>query len=148
MNEYNSGVKIQIIINLFKYGCHSLTCKCPNYLYIFLSFILLFIYFLGEEDWPWANICCQSSPILHVGHCHSMICLAVSRSVPWIRTRKPWAAEAECVNLTTTPPGWPLFLYIFTSFFYLIHRKMNVLYIFNEYFCDWEKSKCQRKNTM
>ena len=23
---------------------------------------LLFTYFFGEEDWPWANICCQSSP--------------------------------------------------------------------------------------
>ena len=22
---------------------------------------------------------------------------------------KPWAAEAECTNLTTQPPGWPLY---------------------------------------
>ena len=33
---------------------------------------------------------------------------AVCRSVPGIQTRKPWAAEAEHANLTTTPPGWPL----------------------------------------
>ena len=32
---------------------------------------------------------------------------AVCRSVPGIPTRKPWAAEVEHVNLTTTPRGWP-----------------------------------------
>ena len=30
---------------------------------------------------------------------------AVFRSAPGIRTHEPWAAEAECANLTTTPPG-------------------------------------------
>ena len=28
---------------------------------------------------------------------------------PGIRTGEPWAAEAERVNLTAVPLGWPLF---------------------------------------
>ena len=82
--------------------------------------------FFGEEDWPRANICCQSSsfclrkivpelmcvPVflcfLYVGYCHSMAWWAVCRSAPRIHCR-PKAAEAEHTNLTTMPPGWPLF---------------------------------------
>ena len=33
--------------------------------------------------------------------------MSSARSIPEIRTHKPQAAEAECVNLTTMPPGWP-----------------------------------------
>ena len=33
-------------------------------------------------------------------------------SAPAIRTGKPRAAEAECANLTATPPGWPPDQYI------------------------------------
>ena len=32
---------------------------------------------------------------------------AVCRSTPRIQTHKPWAAEAECANLTIRPLGWP-----------------------------------------
>ncbi|XP_070085703.1 ubiquitin carboxyl-terminal hydrolase 25-like isoform X8 [Equus caballus] len=39
-------------------------------------------------------------------------------SAPGIQTRKPWAAEAERANLTTAPPGQPLFI-MFTNFFIL-----------------------------
>ena len=31
-----------------------------------------------------------------------------ARSMPAIRSCKPWVAEAEHGNLTTTPPDWPL----------------------------------------
>ena len=30
-----------------------------------------------------------------------------ARSAPGIQTCEPWATEAERVNLTTVPPGWP-----------------------------------------
>ena len=30
------------------------------------------------------------------------------RSAPGIQTNEPQAAKAECANLTTVPPGWPL----------------------------------------
>ena len=36
----------------------------------------------------------------------------VHRSVPGIWTSEPWAAEAQCVNLTTMPPVWPLLMRI------------------------------------
>ena len=32
----------------------------------------------------------------------------VCRSASGIRTREPWATEAECVNVTTVPPGQPI----------------------------------------
>ena len=38
----------------------------------------------------------------------------VCRSAPGNQTRAPWAAEAECTNLTTTPPGWRQADFIFT----------------------------------
>ena len=81
-----------------------------------------------EEDWAWANISCQSFsfcsrkvaseltsvPILlyflYEGCHHSMAWWAMCRSMPGIWTHKPRAAKVECMNLTTTPPGWPLML--------------------------------------
>ena len=57
-----------------------------------------------EEDWLWANICCHSACILHVGCCHSMAWWSVCRSAPRIRTWETWAAKAECVN----QPRWHL----------------------------------------
>ena len=80
----------------------------------------------GEEDWPWANICCQSSsfclrkivtevtpvPIflyfLYM-RCHrSMAWWAVHRSMPGVQTHEPQATNPEEVNLTTTSAGQPL----------------------------------------
>ncbi|MCY7168979.1 hypothetical protein MK528_11510, partial [Streptococcus gordonii] len=47
-------------------------------------------------------------PLLYMWDaCHIMACQTVCRSAPEIRTGEPWAAEAECVNLTAVPPGWP-----------------------------------------
>ena len=43
-----------------------------------------------------------------------------ARSTPRIWTHKPWATKAERVNLTTMPPGRPLFPFLM---FYL--RKLN-----------------------
>ena len=80
------------------------------------SFIFLFSFFVCEEDWPWANICCQSSsfclrkivpkltamPVflyfLYMGCHHSMAWWAVCRSTPRIWTHEPQAAEAEHAN--------------------------------------------------
>ena len=40
------------------------------------TYFILF-YFFGEEDWPWANICCQSLSFFYEGCCHSMAWWAV-----------------------------------------------------------------------
>ena len=89
-----------------------------------LSFLFSFsFFFFCEEDWPLANICCHSSSfclrkivtelttvqssLLYVEHCYSTAWWAVCRSVPRIRPCEPKAAKAECMNFTTTPPGWP-----------------------------------------
>ena len=77
------------------------------------------------DDWPWANICCQSSSfcltkispeLTSVPVFLYFVCgmlpqhgwWAVCRSAPGIQTRESWAPELEHVNLTTMPPGWPL----------------------------------------
>ena len=69
---------------------------------------------LGEEDWSWANICCQSCH-------HSMTWWVVCRSTPGIWTHEPQATEAAHTNFTTTPLGRPLLLffniYIFSTYF-------------------------------
>ena len=39
--------------------------------------------------------------------CHSMAWWVVCKSEPRIWTSKPRATEAECMNLTATPLGWP-----------------------------------------
>lgn len=45
------------------------------------------------------------------------------RSVPRIRTAKPWAVEAECVNPITAPPGWPQFKIFYDSLIERHHFK-------------------------
>ena len=69
---------------------------------VFVSF-----FFFLEEESPWANIYCQSSSTLYMGHCHSMAWWAVCRSAPRIQTCKPQATKVEHRNLTTTPLGCP-----------------------------------------
>ena len=66
----------------------------------------------SEEDWPWANIHAHL-PLLYMWDaCHSMAWQAVRRSPPGLQTSEPQAGKAECVNLTTAPPGWPLLVRI------------------------------------
>ena len=61
----------------------------------------------AEEDWPRANIRARL-PLLYMWDaCHSMACQVVRRSTPRIRSGKPLAAKAKCVNLTPGLPGWP-----------------------------------------
>ena len=38
---------------------------------------------------------------------HSNGLMSSAMSAPEIQTGKPWAAEAECANLTAAPPGQP-----------------------------------------
>ena len=80
-----------------------------------------YIFCVCEEDWPWANISCQSSsfclrkivaeltpvPVFSVlcGMLPQHSLMNSAWSIPGIRTCKPWDAEAERVNLTTMPPG-------------------------------------------
>ena len=50
--------------------------------------------------------------------------------MPWIPTHEPWATEAEHVNLTTMPLGWPqhtYFLYIVLDF-----QILKVMLIFDD----------------
>ena len=42
-------------------------------------------------------------------------------STPSIQTHEPWAAEAECANLTTMPPGWPHFPSFYPAFWHMIY---------------------------
>ena len=96
------------------------------------TYVNLFVCLFGEEDWPWANICwqsstfclrkivpeltsvpiflylCQSSFILYVRCHHSTAWWVVYRPTPGIQTCKPWAAKAEHMNLTTMLPGQPI----------------------------------------
>ena len=100
---------------------HLLSCTLmwPQYICAFLSF-----FFFDEEDWPWAHICCQfssfclgkigseltSTPIFLYfvwGMQPRQTLTNGARSMPRIWTSEPWAAEAECMNLTTTPLGRP-----------------------------------------
>ena len=104
--------------NIFLRTCSFSTLECVFLLSFSLSFfwwgrlalseyLLPACLFLLEEDCCWTNICCQSFSILYVGCWHSMAWWAVCRSMPGMWTCKPWAAEPEHVNLTTTPPGLP-----------------------------------------
>ena len=90
--------------------------------------------FFGEEVWPWANICCQSSSFFspkpqyvvaypscksfyffYVGCHHSMAWWALCRSMHRIRTGEPQVANAEYMNLTTTPLDLPPKIIFFKS---------------------------------
>ena len=62
---------------------------------------VLFCFVFCEEDWPWANICCQSSSTLYVGWHHRMAWWVVCRSMPWLQTCEPGPPKQESVNLTT-----------------------------------------------
>ena len=44
---------------------------------------------------------CRSFWLCYVGHCHSVAWWAVLGLCPGSELTKPWATEAECVNLTT-----------------------------------------------
>ena len=48
-----------------------------------------------------------------------------TRSMPRIRTHEPWAAKGEHVNLTNTPPGWPLQA-AFNIAFQICNRRCNL----------------------
>ena len=61
----------------------------------------------AKEDWSWANTRAPSSSTLYVGRLPQHSLLSSAMSTPRIRTSEPWAVEAECVNLTAAPPGWP-----------------------------------------
>ena len=95
---------------------------------VFLGFVFCFC----EEDWPWANICCQFSifclgktvteltsvPIFLYFVCGTLPqhgWWVLCRSEPRIQTREPQATKAECMNLAPTSPGQPLswFLMVF-----------------------------------
>ena len=78
---------------------------------------MLLLFFFGEEDWPQANICCQSSSILcRTPPQHGL--MSSARSAPGIQTCEPWAAKVESANLTTMPLGW-LYSAILTLFWVL-----------------------------
>ena len=98
---------------LSKNGRNGILCKISFYLFIFC-----------EEDWPWANICCQSSSfclrkivpeltsvpislyfVYGMPPQHGLMSgVEVCAQDP---TQEPRDAEVECANLTTTPLGWP-----------------------------------------
>ena len=94
--------------------------QCINWPF---SVLFCFVLFFGEEDWPRANIHCQSSfclrkivteltsvPVflyfLHVAHCPSMADKRC-RSTPRIWTHRPRPPKHSALNLTTMPWGWP-----------------------------------------
>ena len=54
-----------------------------------LTSVPIFLYFMWDAATVWLDEQCVGPP-------------------PGIQTCKPWAAEVECVNLTTTPRGQPL----------------------------------------
>ena len=59
----------------------------------------------AEEDWPRADICAHLLLLYIWDAFHSMAWEVVCRSTPRIQTSEPWAAEAQCANLTAVPPG-------------------------------------------
>ena len=58
-----------------------------------------------EEDWPWANI--RACFFYFIYGMPATVWPAKQCLGPHPGS-EPWAAEVECVNLTTVPPGWPL----------------------------------------
>ena len=112
-----------------------LTCSPANILILdfrtpepgknkFLLFEVTEFVCVCEEDWPWANIYCQSSSLClrkmapeptSVQSC-SISCgmppqhglMTGARSTPRIWTQEPRVAEAEHANPTTIPPGQSL----------------------------------------
>ena len=97
-----------------------------NFHTLSLRWSLSLSFFFGEEDWPWANICCQSSSF-----CLRKI-VAELTSVPifcfvcgmlpqpglmngvWVHAwdSNHWTAghQSRVLNLTTMPPGGPKIL--------------------------------------
>ena len=108
----------------------------------------LFILFFWWRDWPWANICCQSSSSLawgrlslsqhlcqssstfYVGCLHSMAD-EWSRSMPRIWTREPRLPKQSTWNFNHSAMGLaptPVFLWC------RCHREMSLLH---DYFLRW-----------
>ena len=50
-------------------------------------------------------------------------------SVPGIQTSEPRAAEAERVNLTTVPPGWPHFILFYGSVMFHYEDILHFVYV-------------------
>ena len=77
---------------------------------------LLLIYiniFLCDEDWPWANICCQSSSIFYVGCHHSAAWWAVTGP----RAGSEPTKQNKTCKLNHTPPSSPYINNFFIVFF-------------------------------
>ena len=86
-----------------------------------------------EEDWSWANICCQSSsfclrkiateltsvPIFLYFVWGILPQHGLCRSAARIQTCEPRATEMEHMNLITMPQGWPPGFHHFYSGFNL-----------------------------
>ena len=91
-------VKLITYIQQLSTFCHFyFICSPPHFIYLFI---------FGEEDWSWANICCQSSSLClrktvteltSVPVFFHFVCgmppqhgfMRVCRSMPWIWTWKP-----------------------------------------------------------
>ena len=65
--------------------------RLRHYLSVLGNELPLFIYFFGEEDCPWANICANPPLFCMWLCCHSMAWWEVCRSEPRIRTHEPQA---------------------------------------------------------
>ena len=58
----SSGPSFTSIFGCLTLSHSSLLLFSFDFIFYFLWFMLVsFLYFLGGRDWPWANICCQSS---------------------------------------------------------------------------------------
>ena len=76
-----------------------------------LRYHLLSIFLFSlEEGCCWANIC-ASLPLFCMWDAATAWLDEVCRSTPGIWTCECGAIEAECVNLTTTPPAGPRFFF-------------------------------------
>ena len=64
------------------------------------------------EDCSWANIC-ANLPLILCWMPPQCGVMSGARSVPGIQTCESWAGEVQCMNLTTRPLGWPLYVLSF-----------------------------------
>ena len=92
MSGCNFKSILKDILGSWKPGCGAVPVL---FLYSGL-FYFIYLFFFAEEDLFWANICCQSSSIVYVGPCLSMVVDEWCRCMAGNWT---WATEVEGAEL-------------------------------------------------
>ena len=123
---YSSWLRYCLCTHLHSPGCHRFFKEWSLFLNIYIYFLRLspeltsvaslssssFFFLPKAPQYIVVYFSCRSFWLCYVGRHLSMPWWTVPCPRPGSEPAKPWAAEVECVNLTTQPPGRPLMIFI------------------------------------